>query len=151
MARPKGTFFERTEALQRLVGDGELTGVVTVDQPYAAPQHEGVWRSGPLAGVRIRNHPKGGGPPPSKYLETPIKENAQAYAERLAANVLNGRLSAEMVAITDDLIEEVAKRAPLDQGVLRGSGQATVYDQGRPVHHRPPKYPRMSEADGAEV
>ena len=51
----------------------EVAGQISFNTPYAVPQHEGFWKTGPLAGVEIKNHPLGG---QSKYLEGPVKEFA---------------------------------------------------------------------------
>jgi len=56
-------------SLQRLMN--ELIGEVVFNTPYATYQHEEL-------GL---NHPKGG---EAKYLENPLKENAQMYIEGLA-------------------------------------------------------------------
>jgi len=145
VARARGDFFERSEALLQRVGDGDLKGVTTVDQPYSWNQHEGRWidfmgRYGPK---EIRNHPQGGGPPPSKFLENPLKERAEEFVQRLADNVLKpGGLVSEMSSIQEDLVDEVSRRAPRLTGRLQDSGAPAVYDDGALVYRRPPKAPR---------
>lgn len=65
-----------------------VEATVRYDSVYAAPQHEGGWESGPLAGVRIRNHPKGG---QSKFLETPLREMSpklEGFLQRFVAEAL---------------------------------------------------------------
>lgn len=54
-----------------------IYGEVSFSTPYAIPMHEGMWETGPLAGVRIRHYREPG--TGAKYLENPLKENATRY------------------------------------------------------------------------
>lgn len=136
-------FADRIRELEEAVGDGDLQGKVNVDQVYAAVQHEGYWKTGPLAGVVIRNHPRGGG---SKFLAEPLFENAADYMRRLAGRALEpaGLVSA-MRENVEDLSGEVYDRAPREFDDLRDSGHPTVMDGDRLAYDRPPRRPRLSE------
>ena len=140
----KSTFFERTDVLMDLVGDGELTGRTEVNQVYAWNQHEGRWLDfmGKHGPKNIDSHPRGGGPPPSKFLEDPVKERAEEFVGRLADAVLDGRLVQEMASIQEDLVGEVFDRAPRFNDILRDSGQPSVFDDGVEVYRREANEPR---------
>ena len=128
------SFAEGTHELEALVGDGVLEGRTVSDLSYSAAQHEGGWKTGPLAGVKIKNHPKGGG---SHFLSGPIQEKWQRYYDSLAEGVLKGEVTARMVEIQEDLVGEIARRAPVEHGTLRASGQPFVFSDGKLVYHRP--------------
>jgi hypothetical protein len=62
----------------------DLDGLIAFPKPYAAAQHEGE-ATYPVRGkVVFRNHPKGG---KKKYVEDPLKANAQRYEDVIAASV----------------------------------------------------------------
>ena len=140
----KGTFGEGTRALAEMIGDGDLTGKVEVDQVYAAAQHEGGWKTGPNAGVQIRNHPRGGG---DHFLSQPLVEGAPDMMAHLGRHALepNGLVQA-MADNMEDLCGEVHDRAPREFDDLRDSGHPTVTDNGRKAYDRPPKRARLSKA-----
>lgn len=125
-----GTFIERTNQLSRTVGSGDLTGKIEMPLPYSAPQHESHWKTGPLAGVRIRNHPGGGG---GKFLSRPLHGQSARHMNRLANATLRGALPAEMGAIMRDLAGDVYRLAPRKSGKLRASATPLVFDNGRLV------------------
>lgn len=140
-----GSFSERTHELEQIVGDGNLVGKVEVNQPYSAPQHEGFWKTGPLAGVVIRNHPRGGG---AHFLSDPLSENAERYMRNLADRVYEpGGLTGSMADNMEDLSRAVHERAPRDTEALRNSAHPTVTSDGETVYDRPPVVPRLSDAD----
>ena len=130
MASGEGSFWSRTDVLLGEVGDGNLEGEVVVDQPYALVQHERTDFS----------HPNGG---EAKYLENPLKEKYDRYVRGLADDVLGGRLEKGMVEIAEDLSGEVARRAPVKEGTLRGSASPRVYQDGKLVYQRPPAKARQ--------
>lgn len=140
----KSSFFDRTDALMDVVGDGDLVGRTEVDQPYAWNQHEGRWINfiGKYGAKTIDGHPQGGGPPPSKFLEDPVHERAEEFVRRLADAALEGRLVEEMASVQEDLVGEVFDRAPRLNDVLRDSGHPTVTDDAAPVYDRQPNEPR---------
>lgn len=75
----------RDSALATTVSDGTTTtAVLSFNTPYAAVQHEGGWKTGPMAGTSIKNHPKGGG---SKYLERAVKDLTPKYVALLQKRV----------------------------------------------------------------
>jgi hypothetical protein len=126
-------FFERIDYLQELVGSGDLVGQVVVDQVYAQAQHNSTWVSGPMAGHVIRNHPQGGGP---LYLTAPLLERASLYLDRIADGLLDEGPIPGMKEAVDDLIAEVALRAPIWLDNLRQSASGTVSDDGAEVYNR---------------
>lgn len=139
-----GTFDERTRLLGDIVGGGRLTGRVVVDQVYAQPIHEGVWATGPLAGHA--NHPRHGGE--QQFLTRPLVEGHPGYLQRLADRALRpGGLHDGMRDSMEDLAGEVARRAPIEFGDLRGSGHPIVTDEGATVYDRPPVVPRLSREE----
>lgn len=72
----------RESFLTEVINDIDGTWViVSVNVPYAEPQHEGFWKTGPLAGVQILNHPRGG---KDHFLSDPMKRKSQLYLNWLA-------------------------------------------------------------------
>lgn len=139
-----GDFQQRTADLADMVGHGKLEGKVEVDQVYAAAQHEGVWATGPLAGVVIRNHPQGG---QAHFLSEPLIADAPQSMQRLADHTLEpDGLHRAMEDNVEDLSGRVHDKAPREFGDLRDSAHPTVTDDGRTVYDRPPVRPRLSEA-----
>lgn len=132
----RGTFGDRTSLLEQRVGRGDLSGKVEVDQPYAKYQHE-------TPGL---NHPRGGS---WKYLERALTENYQRYLDNLADNALDGDLVGAMRNNMENLSNELAHTAPVDEPPnpikLRFSGSPRVYDNGALVYIRPPHDPRERE------
>lgn len=138
-----GSFSARTRQLGEQVGEGDLTGSVTVDQPYAVNQHEMGWlnfmgRYGPKP---IRRYHRGGG---AKFLEAPLMEKGPTeYMQRLANRALDpGGLVEAMVENMEDLCDEVHERAPRDRDVLRDSASPKVTDGGTVAYERPPRAAR---------
>lgn len=128
-------FAEGTRLLEEMVGDGVLEGRTVSDLPYSAVQHEGGWKNfmGKYGPKKIQNHPRGGG---SHFLSAPIQENWKHYYDSLADGVLKGELTARMIKVQNDLVGEIAHRAPVEDGTLRASGQPFVFDNGMLVYHR---------------
>lgn len=137
-------FADRIRELEEIVGHGDLQGKVRVDQVYAAVQHEGYWKTGPLAGVVIRNHPRGG---QAKYLQEPLFDQASEYMQRLAGRAFElGGLVSAMRENMEDLSGEVYDRAPREFDDLRDSAHPTVTDGDVLVYDRPPRRARLSDA-----
>ena len=143
-----GSFQKGCDDLIEKVGHGKLEGKVTVDQVYAAPQHEGYWVTGPLAGHVIRNHPRGG---QAKFLEQPLFEKAEDYMHNLADSVLDGFLVQAMAENMEDLADEVLHKAPREDDFLRNSAHPQVFDDGQLAYNREPLVPRMTEAELREA
>lgn len=137
------SFDEGCDDLERKVGHGKLTGKVTVDQVYAAVQHEGYWLTGPLAGHVIINHPQGG---EAKYLERPLFLRVGEYMHNLADAVTSGFIVQAMAENMEDLSQQVFEKAPREFEDLRNSGHPTVEDDGHLAYDRAPVRPRLSEA-----
>lgn len=142
-------FDQGAQLLQEMVGRGVLEGRVTVDQVYAWTQHEGYWRTGPLAGVVIRSHPRGG---QGKFLEQPLLEHAEAWLRQIAGRAFEHRgLEGGMRRAMDELADRVHELAPRETDVLRNSAHVEVRDRGAVVYDRPPTFPRLSAAELREV
>lgn len=128
-----GDFGERIQDLIDAVGDGEITASLVVDQRYAAVQHE----DGTL------NHPRGG---QAHYLSEPLTQRHRRYYADIADAVLDGNLVQAMTDAAEDLSDAVEDLAPREFHDLRHSGHPTVTDDGQTVYDRPPKVPRLTEA-----
>lgn len=126
----KGTWRERLDELERLVGHGDLRGRYIVDQRYAAFQHV----------HRHLRHPRGGGP---DFVSAPLRARYRAWYQAMADGLLSGDAPAAMVAALDDLDRQVQVLAPVDLNNLRRSGAITVLSAGRVVYHRPPQVARL--------
>lgn len=135
------SFHQGVKELEGIVGDGELTGRVTVDQVYAHVQHEDLSprRDGSVVPMKLR-HPRGGG---AKYLEGPLFDRKDDYLRNLADRALepNG-LEDAMAGNMEDLSTQVEYRAPVDMNVLRRSGHPQVFERNTVVYDRAPKAPR---------
>lgn len=138
-----GTFAARTHELGAMVGEGTLRGRVGVNQVYALAQHSGYWRTGPLAGVRIRKHPRGG---KSHFLSDPLQDHHERYLRNLADAVLSGFLVQAMAENVEHLAGQVHQQAPREFEDLRNSAHPQVLDDRRLAYDRPPARPRLSEA-----
>lgn len=113
----------------------------------AAVQHEGGWTDHPFLGpesgssTRIRRHPGGGGPPPSKYVENPLKENFPHYYQNMADGVLDGTLRERMREAVEDQDLQLQRHAPQRSGALKKAGSYTVFDGARVYAHKASKVP----------
>jgi hypothetical protein len=141
---PNNDFFERTDELAAMVGDGDLVGHFRVDQEYAAVQHEGGWLNfmGRYGAKRIKRHTDGQAPP-SKFVENPLKENYERYYQNLADGVLDGTLIERMAENVEDQDRELRLRAPKLTTALSKSGSPSVTSEGDLVYHRPPEIGRL--------
>lgn len=138
MARAgSGDFSQRMRELEAAVGDGTLTGELTVDQVYAHIQHEAL----------DFKHPHGG---QAKYLEQPLLEGADGFMQRLADNAIQEDGSGLRRAMADNmerLSVKVDELAPVEFGDLRLSGHPTVKDGDITTYDRPPVVPRLTEQE----
>lgn len=141
---PDRPFSAGIAELKRIVGSGTLTASVTVDQVYASSQHEGGWISGPNAGKRIRNHPRGGD---KNFLGGPIEERAETELHSWMSRAIGDRIPT--IESARRFGDEVARgvdsaRTPILYGNLRKSAAVTVTDDGAVVYHKPAAVPRLS-------
>ncbi len=139
-----GTFGERIDVLQGVVGDGVLSGKVVVNQVYARAQHESNWVTGPMAGVQIRTYHRGGGP---KYLEAPLFSGLDQFLRHIAKALLDEGPQGAMEDVVDHLIDEVARLAPVWLDDLRHSASGEVTSDGRVVYNKPSPRPRLSREE----
>lgn len=128
----KGTWRQRLDQLERNVGRGALVGQYTVDQRYAAKQHEEL----------SYRHPRGGGP---RYVSIPLAQRHREWFRGIAQGLLDGTAPQRMTDAMDDLDGQVRILAPLDENDLRRSGAYTVTDGGGVVVDRPAEVPRLTD------
>ena len=140
-------FFEKTEELAQMVGDGRLEGEFAVNKVYAAVQHEKGWRNylGFMGPKDIEHYHRGGGP---KFVENPLKENYPVYYQDLADGVLSGRVREKMEDAMQDLDRELQERAPERDGELKRAGTYTVRDGAAIFAHKAPETPYEVEDPG---
>ena len=127
-----GTFGRRIAELQDRVGHGHLVGTVTVDQAYAAVQHED----------QTYDHPRGGQP---NYLRQPTEGEASAHLQAIADATLRTGPADGMGKAVDHIADQVGVLAPLDENDLRRSAATRVDDSGHTVHERPAEVPRLTD------
>lgn len=127
-----GDFAERIDVLEELVGEGNLTGKLKVDQVYAHYQHERM----------DLKHPHGG---QAKFLETALHRGS--YFEDIAGRILEGGGRQAMIHAVEDLDDNSAEITPKEATVLARSGHPTVIDNGSVVYDRAPEVPRLSDAE----
>jgi hypothetical protein len=137
-----GTFGDRMDELQAIVGEGLLIGHVSFDQVYAVNQHEGDWlnfmgRYGPKTMKRGRPH----------FLSDPLTGGSNEFMSTIADHVLIDGPTPGMVQDVEQLADESAAEAPVEFGDLAGSAHPQVTDDGALVYDRPPMVPRLSEAE----
>lgn len=127
------SFLAGCERLEEKVGNGNLTGSVTVNQHYALEQHEHLGYE----------HPRGGGP---KYLATPLMEYSYQYLEWLRIALLQQGIANQMAINMEHLSAQLDPAAPIDESPnpiqLRRSGHPVVLDSGEVVYDRAPLDPR---------
>lgn len=129
-----GTFQKRMTYLGSLVGRGNMTGKLIVDQVYAQNQHESLHFK----------HPRGG---KAKYLEEPFLQHYRTYCGYIADSLLDSGPTPGMVKAMEALSEQVTINAPVLHNYLRQSGHPIVYDDGVTVYNRPPLVHRLTEAE----
>jgi hypothetical protein len=127
-----GTFSERIGALRELTGRGEpLKGTVTVNQRYAAYQHEHA----------ELHHPRGGS---AFYLRKPLFDGYRDYLSDYARTVLRDGGVPAMKRSMEHLSVQVEVTAPREWGDLLRSGHPKVKLGEETVYDRPPKVGRLS-------
>ena len=130
------TFGDRIDELKAMVGTGDLTGKVVVDQRYAAVQHNSL----------DFRHPRGG---QALYLSQPLLDNHSRYLQAYADRLLEDGGEPSLAECMEDLAEDggVATRAPVLYSNLRASGHPSVTSDGVTVYDRPPRQHRLSEEE----
>ncbi len=142
MSDPRGTFFARMDELSRLVGDGMIEGLVSVDQVYAHYQDSGEGPDGKPA--ELFEHPRGG---EAGYLSGQIEARRSEVIQTWADDALSGDLVAVTVRIAQSFGEYVYLHAPREFWVLRNSVVIHVSDNRVPAFFQPPLIPRLSQAE----
>lgn len=128
-----GSFDERIKYLEEVVGEGNITSGVDVDQPYAQDQHETPYRH------RIGQ---------MKYLGEPLLANAGELMGIIAHNVLTedgSNLADGMQQVADRMAGFVEDNAPKDTGRLRESASPYVMDGLLETYRRPAIAPREED------
>lgn len=129
------TFNERITELQGIVGNGNLTMKVKIDQVYARYQHER---------LDLR-HPRGG---QAKYLQAPLFAEHPKYYQRMANNLYRvGGLRRAMIYNVESLGRSARRLAPVEMGDLRNSANMKVYDRGRITFDKGPVQHRLTKAE----
>jgi hypothetical protein len=129
-----GTFSERIDELRKMVGSGKIVASCTVDQRYAAYQHEHM----------ELHHARGGS---AKYLQKPLMERYRDYISDYARTVLEDGGQPAMERAARDLSDQVEITAPREWGDLMKSGHPKVEQAGRTLYDRPPKAARLTEQE----
>ena len=130
-------FVERTQYLERQVGEGFITAGCTVNQVYAQNQHE----------TLTFEHAVGR----ARYLGAPLMENSLALLQGIANSVVTetgSRLKFEMRDVAEQMSQYVFENAPRDPDigdVLANSGSPFVHDDGVEIYLRPPIAPRRRD------
>jgi hypothetical protein len=126
-------FSARIDELAEMVGHGDLTGTVSVDQAYSQFQHEGL----------DLVHPRGG---QALFLQQPLMEHHDRYLKAIADGLLTDGGRDAMIRAVEDLAEDggVATHAPVELGDLRASGHPSVTSDGDTIYDRPPRQHRLS-------
>jgi hypothetical protein len=116
-----------------MVGDGKLSGTLTIDQVYAKYQHERL----------DLHHPRGG---KARYLADPFVENYRLYLQRIADHVLepDGMVDA-MADVLDSLSSASARETPVEFYNLARSHGVVVRDRGAIARQRRPAQGRLSK------
>jgi len=130
MGTTKSTYSARLDELERQIGDGTISMVYAVNQPYAAYQHV----------HHDLRHPRGGGP---DYVSLPLKTRHTEWLRKYAQALLGGSQVRVLADAGEDLDSYVAVLAPIDTGNLRGSGSIQVIENGAPVYFRAARVPRL--------
>lgn len=141
MVVDQGSFFDRIDGLDEMVGDGDLVGDVHVDQVYAFNQHEGYWVSGPNAGRTLNN----GGH--LHYLSGPLFAHVDQYYREIADRLLDEGPVEPMIDNVKNLVTNVLINAPVRFDNLRRSAAGTVTDNADVVWHQPAEVPRLTAAE----
>jgi hypothetical protein len=128
-------FFAKTEALAKKIGDGTLSGVFAVDGgPRSVPLEVGGWKSGPNAGVQIRDWTTEGTGPHA--AQNSLEQTYQASYEDIAKTALTQGTRAGMERAVERINDRFKEIAPKDTGQYRESTARFVIDDTAPVYER---------------
>lgn len=137
------SFSSRVDELKRLVGNGSLEVIITVDQRYAHYQATD-GRDDPRVMRRPFRHPRGG---VSGFLSRQIDARGRGELRDWVRRIFEHSTPVEGAKTTvDELVKGVFELAPRETGDLRRSGSGKVFDNHRLAHDRPPDVPRLSES-----
>lgn len=128
-------FFSRTEELAHLVGDGNLSGIFAVDGgERTVPLEVGYWKSGPNAGVRMRDFTTPGTGPHA--AQNSLEATYHTSLEDIAKTTLKTGPQGGMERHVEDMQREFEGRAPRVTGQYSQSTGRFVLDNGIPVYER---------------
>lgn len=116
------------------VGEGHLTGYLTIDQVYAKYQHE---RADLI-------HPRGGS---AYYLRDTFQARYALYLRKIAKSFLHGDPDEAMSEAMESLDRARIRATPVLYRNLRRSGHTRVYSRGRKVYERLPEQHRLSREE----
>lgn len=126
------TFQTRIDELDEMVGHGDLTGRVVVDQVYAKYQHERL----------DLKHPGGG---KAMYLRDPLFVKAPGILRHIATELLVRGPENGMQHGVESIADGVRDQAPIEFGDLKNSAHPSVEDHGVLIYNRPPLHDRLSK------
>jgi hypothetical protein len=130
-----GDFLARTEALKKLVGDGDLSAIFGVDGgERTVPLEVGGWKTGPNAGVRMENFTTPGTGPHA--AQQAFEANYEATLEDAAKTLLVTGPQEAFKRHLERVDAQFKKRAPMVTGQYRDSTVRIVTDDGFPVYER---------------
>ena len=125
-------FFAETEKLAKQIGDGTLSGIFAVDGgARSVPLEVGYWRSGPNAGVRMKNFTTPGTGP--NAVQNSLEATYERSLEDIAKTTLP-RSQEGMKRHTERMQEAFEMRAPRVTGEYSQSTARFVVDDGVPIH-----------------
>lgn len=152
------TFAERMDLLSEIVGKGVLTAAIEVDQVYAryqtgwgdpdAPPGSVVTPTAQSHGPKGKpgpafSHPHGGR---AGYLSQTLTALGPSVAQAWADSIAEERpLATTTIVEAERVAAYVSIAAPVEVGILRGSGAVTVTDEGATIYDRPPVVPRLTQ------
>lgn len=125
-------FFARTEELAQMVGKGSLAGIFAVDGGARTESLEvGTWRTGPNAGVRIRNW--SGGDNPHAILKS-FTETYELSLADIAKTTLESGPQEAMQRHVENVNKKFKDKAPEVTGSYKDSTARIVEDNGIRIH-----------------
>lgn len=125
-------FFSQTKKLESLIGNGKLAGVFSVDGgARSVPLEVGYWKTGPNAGVHMRNFTTPGTGPHA--VQNSLEVTHEASLEDIAKSTLTEGPRPGMKRHLDRMQGAFEERAPRVTGQYSQSTGRFVIDDGVPI------------------
>jgi len=126
-------FFAETEKLAKMVGDGNLEGIFAVDGgERTVPLEVGYWKSGPNAGVRMRDWTTEGTGPHA--AQNSLEQTYEISLADIAKTTLATGPQEGMERHVERVNARFQEIAPKDTGQYRESTRRVVLDNGTLVY-----------------